>query len=483
MKAFLQPVWRILISVKLAVVVMSSMTIAMIVATVLESVYDTPSALYYVYRTWWFYGIMGALGLNILCVALSRLPWQKKHIHFLLAHAGILILLYGSWLTDKFGLDGMLSITEGRTESAVELTQPLLVVTDGANVKTIPLKWIPPEVKFKPIAIPEYGIRVAEWITHAEPKVMFVPAVDSMDSQPAIRVKVAGGPSAPPFMKMGQESWIWAGDPSWNRVQVGPAGLSIAADRDSELPQQGPGMAFRYDRGSNRLHYVIQTSDGKKTSGKLDFKDPKDLEGHVIQTPWRFEATVTILEWHPRASTEVTYSPSRTQYGQSAPPPAIRLQGEGTTAKESQVWLGQGDRATLELAGKKLTIGFFPKRVVLPFGIQLQKFQIDHYEGTANPSEFSSVVSVIADAPSGADQGNRPKEPPPKDVLISMNEPMKYGGYTFYQSSYVDAQPRPVTSIFSVNQDPGRWLKYLGSFLLVLGSILLFAEKYKKRKT
>jgi len=104
--------------------------------------------------------------------------------------------------------------------------------------------------------------------------------------------------------------------------------------------------------------------------------------------------------------------------------------------------------------------------------VKLEQFKIDRYQGTQNPSEFSSVVSV-----DGAANGEKVV-----NHLISMNEPLKYGGYTFYQASYIDAQPRPTTSIFSVNQDPGRWLKYWGSIFLVGGTIWLFAMKYWKKK-
>ena len=39
--------------------------------------------------------VLGALGTNIFCVAVSRWPWQRRHIPFLLAHLGILMLLAG----------------------------------------------------------------------------------------------------------------------------------------------------------------------------------------------------------------------------------------------------------------------------------------------------------------------------------------------------------------------------------------------------
>jgi hypothetical protein len=61
-----------------------------------------------------------------------------------------------------------------------------------------------------------------------------------------------------------------------------------------------------------------------------------------------------------------------------------------------------------------------------------------------------------------------------------MNEPLKYRGLTFYQASFQqDTDGTPIASILSVNYDPGRWIKYLGSLILTLGTVLLF---YNKRK-
>ncbi len=480
MKKVWQVFWRISISLKFAVAVILGLTAALIVATVLESKYDTPTAQYWVYQTIAFYGLLGLLGWLILAVALSRLPWQKRHLPFLCAHLGILLLLYGSWLTFQFGIDGSMTVGEGKTESALELTDPLLVISDEGKVNTVPVPWIPPNADFKPIEVPTYGLRVAEFISRAESKVDFVPATGSLDlSAPAIRLKIAGGPSAPPFMRMGQETWIWGGDANWMRQQVGPAILAMAPSADPlAFSSKGPELSFRLDTKKSALLVSIQTADGKKTDLVFPFKEPKDLVGTVIKTGWKFDATATILEWIPKAMTDVKFAPARIQYGASAPSSAILLQTSETKASPaSKIWLGLGDRATLDIPGadgktKRVTLAYFPRRLVLPFGVKLEQFKIDRYQGTMNPSEFSSIVSV-----DGAATGEKVVNHP-----ISMNEPLKYGGYTFYQASYIDAQPRPTTSVFSVNQDPGRWLKYWGSILLVLGSAWLFAMKYWKKK-
>jgi hypothetical protein len=478
LKKALRIFWRISISLKLAVLVILGLTASLIAATVMESIYDTPTAQYWVYQTWYFYGLLGTLAWLIFAVAMSRLPWQKKHLPFLCAHLGILLLLYGSWLTFKFGIDGSLQVAEGRTESSIEMSDPLLLVAEGGandagSTHLVPIPWMPPNATFKPIEIPEYKLTVDEYLSHAESKVSFVPARENGElSAPALHVKVSGGPGAPPFMRIGQDAWLWGADVNWNRQRVGPVTLAMAPGPDA-LPTigKGPEARFRLDAKRSRLLVSIQTSDGKTREQAFPYKDPKDLVGLAIATGWKFDAKITILDWIPRAKSDVNYEPARIQFGTNAPPSAIRLH-----AGKSNLWLGLGDRATMDIpAGpdgktRHFTIGYFPRRIVLPFGIRLEKFSIDRYQGTMSPREFSSVVDV--------DGG---KDGPIKARTISMNEPLKYGGYTFYQTSYVDAQPRPTISIFSVNQDPGRWLKYLGSFLIVAGSIWLFAMKYKKR--
>ena len=132
------------------------------------------------------------------------------------------------------------------------------------------------------------------------------------------------------------------------------------------------------------------------------------------------------------------------------------------------MWLGLGDRALLHLGDRELEIGYQPHRTVLPFSVRLDRFTIDRYQGSHDPSAYWSKVTVLDGQ---AEQS----------AVIRMNEPLTHSGFTLYQSSYEDGVPRPMVSVFAVNRDPGRPWKYLGSLLLVLGSILLFASRYFKK--
>src|SRR5262249_50268518 len=146
------------------------------IGTVIESLYDTPTAVYYIYNAWWFYGLLGLLATLIFCVAVSRWPWKPRHIPFLLAHAGILILLMGGYLTKFQGIDGNMTITEGDTHGCVELDQPVLYINESMGQRMVHVPWQPPGLEFKPIDVPESDIHVTKFLPHADPVYAFIPA-------------------------------------------------------------------------------------------------------------------------------------------------------------------------------------------------------------------------------------------------------------------------------------------------------------------
>ena len=102
------------------------------------------------------------------------------------------------------------------------------------------------------------------------------------------------------------------------------------------------------------------------------------------------------------------------------------------------------------------------RRMDVGFPIILSDFLVDNYQGTARAKSYKSSVVI-------PDQGK---------YEISMNEPLKHNGFTIYQASFQNGpMGKPVASIFSINRDPGRWLKYLGSLIMTVGIILLFYFK------
>ncbi len=479
----LEKTWKFLISLRLAVVVIVSLAISLATATTIESIHDSATAQYFVYRATWFYGVLALLGVNILAVAISRIPWKKKHIPFLMAHAGILMILIGSYLTATIGLDGNLKLSEGEVSSAVELSENVLLFKRNETVKSIPFPWLPVSVAqdFKPTDYPDFKLRVEKVVSDAEPKVSFVEGSDPKQKPgPAIEIKILGSP-----MGGAPDLWLWSGDASWSSQKMGPARFLIRSDsqKDLALPSdQNAGPEARIDFISNakgELRYETISVRGEKKTGKVDLSKLGSSDTPVIIDPeWRMPIKVQVKKFVPLAVNKTEYVPVKVKpvgMGSSMPSPAIQV--SLIQNPSSKLWLGLGDRADFtDTDGSNISVGYFPKRVVLPYAMRLKQFELKHDPGTNDPAAYSSFVQVIDQfKKTEAEMDQAPVQ------HITMNEPLTVKGYTFYQASYIPDFPRPTTTILSVNYDPGRPLKYWGSILLIAGAILLYLSKVIKK--
>ena len=111
-----------------------------------------------------------------------------------------------------------------------------------------------------------------------------------------------------------------------------------------------------------------------------------------------------------------------------------------------------------EFGGRAYKIALRFKRAYEPFSITLLKFSHDVYPGTDIPKNFSSRVQLHT-----PDSGDR-------DVLIYMNNPLRYAGLTFYQSSYEGEH----TSILQVVRNPSWVLPYVACALIAFGLVFQF---------
>ena len=130
MKDVLKKLFKFLSSVKLAIPIMLILLVCSVIGTLYESQFNAEYAALKVYKTPWFLAILLLLWINILFAALSRLPWKKRHIGFLITHLGMLTLLFGSFLTMIWGIDGSMQVYEGDQSNLVFLSQNVLEV-DG----------------------------------------------------------------------------------------------------------------------------------------------------------------------------------------------------------------------------------------------------------------------------------------------------------------------------------------------------------------
>ena len=106
-------VYRFLASVKLAVLSIASLAATLAYATFFEKDYGTAAVNEYIYRGPGFAILLAFLGTNILCAALIRFPWKKRQTGFVITHAGLLILLAGSYYSVRTSDEGQVGMLEG----------------------------------------------------------------------------------------------------------------------------------------------------------------------------------------------------------------------------------------------------------------------------------------------------------------------------------------------------------------------------------
>ena len=100
------------------------------------------------------------------------------------------------------------------------------------------------------------------------------------------------------------------------------------------------------------------------------------------------------------------------------------------------------------------------RREYLPYALTLRKFSHDVYPGTDIPKNFSSLVHL-----------SNPRSGEERDVLIFMNQPLRYAGKAFYQASF---GKNDTLSILQVVANPGWLLPYISCVLVTLGLLVHF---------
>lgn len=151
--------------------------------------------------------------------------------------------------------------------------------------------------------------------------------------------------------------------------------------------------------------------------------------------------------------------------------PGLRLRLSAPAAAPSPpVLLYGGDLAPtrVTVGDQEVTLSLRRKRHPLPVFVRLLEFEKAFHPGTTTPRKFSSMIEVgIQDIQ--------------RNVLVKMNHPFRYQGYTFFQASYADLPDGREQSVFAVTRNYGRLLPYIATTLTVVGFVLHFVMDMVRR--
>ena len=405
--------------------------------------YGTAAVHFGIYGTWWFAGLLGLLGLNVLSAALIRFPWKKHQTGFVITHAGIILLLIGCLQSRLGGIDAQLPIFEADTghvafedkqhfELRIEPTGPAggrdnLRRSRGGKLVRIP--FTPGPFNWR-----DYSADLVRW----------------------------------PWQDDGTLFWF-----PWRLAyrDFGPIyrgnGLQLSVLdylSDSQLRPASP-----HDRSGASIVPVPFDKKKDKVLKQRRVRLRLSIDGHT-ETAW--------LDGLPMIPAELL----------------------GPSFREGQQWTVQGKdrRVKIRLVWDEIDTGF---------RLYLHHFDRRLDPGTSQPSRYSSLVSRLppesaaevearrSDRAAAAAE-DRAAAAEAEKISITLNEPVNFAdprtglSYRMYQESFqgpfrpgnetFDELAGPTDrdelweSVLTVNYDPGRGLKYFGCLLVVAGIATMF---------
>jgi hypothetical protein len=113
--------------------------------------------------------------------------------------------------------------------------------------------------------------------------------------------------------------------------------------------------------------------------------------------------------------------------------------------------------------GQQYDVRLRLQRTYKPYTVHLNKFSHDYYPGTDLPKNFSSEVRLMD-----------PTRNENREVKISMNNPLRYGGETFYQQSFEVKQTGQQITALQVVRNPGWLMPYISCVMVATGMLIHF---------
>lgn len=137
-------------------------------------------------------------------------------------------------------------------------------------------------------------------------------------------------------------------------------------------------------------------------------------------------------------------------------------------------YLYQGVPVDFNYQGTRYSIYIQRHKYPVPFSLKLLKFTRELYPGTQTPKHYESKVTLSEKSSAGQNSE--------REILISMNRPLRHKGYTFYQSSFNQEKDQAGNTIkyystLAVMKNPAEEWPYFSCLLVVLGMIIHFIPK------
>ena len=259
---------------------------------------------------------------------------------------------------------------------------------------------------------------------------------------PAVSFALSGPEGTEPFLAFALHPEFQAMHGRRHRI---PAAVTYTHPAAPALP---PDAICLLRHPSGALSCVLTGSGGQRWLAACE-------PGGTYRHPW-LEYDFTLDRYEPKARL-VTRVTNRDDEVRAEALHVIVRDGE----HEAEAWVGRGGAASVKLGDVPLEVEYGPARRELPVTIKLLDFRKTDYPGTQMAAGFESDVQL---------------SDPARGVIlmrkISMNNPLRWRGFSFYQSSYIPGEVE--TTVLSVRSDPGTPFVYAGFLIVIAGVITMF---------
>lgn len=460
---------RLIGSLRVAVTLLIVIAGVLAWGTIYETRFGTASVQRFVYQSWWFQGILAFLAVNLGVAAFLRYPWKRKHLPFLLAHLGIIMILTGGILGGRLGVEGQLIIPEGESNDTLQLDHNVLVIhqpNPGIHREFLTrfetTAWDhAPHALFKvPLETGSLQVVVDRYYPDAVGSETILP--EGEEENPAVLVELSAGDHR-------GENWLFCRDRDRFGAHWGDAHIFFL-ELDTEAAWK---RALKKDKSPHALPpngIVLLRGPGGKLAAILTGPngERKTIPSVRIGAEYRHSQLgygLRVKEHWARARIVRDFSNRSNE---------VRAEVLHVTAtagrNNAQAWLALRESAVLAVGEHPVVAEYRPAVRELPFSVKLLDFRKIDYPGTEMAAAFESDVEL-----------NDPERGISFKKKISMNNPLKHRGYSLFQSSYV---PGPVeTTVLSVRKDPGVPLVYAGFLIVLAGVTTLFTSRARTKSS
>lgn len=248
-------------------------------------------------------------------------------------------------------------------------------------------------------------------------------------------------------------------------ILVNPAGELLVRFAEPGSPRSGERPKRSDERPNSSRSDELPNSPRSGELPKRSGERPISL-AESVETPFDGRR-LAVLQRFDRA--QVGWRLAAAAIDDGARTPAIRVTvTDGSDVRE--IWLQKHRPRTEVVGGVPHEFTYGSRQAPLGFQVKLDRFRLGYYPGTKRPRSYESQITIY-DPTAGGAQGR----------VVSMNHPVKYGGYTLYQSSYRQEGGRSV-SFLSVSRDPGQPIVFAGYVAMLAGMLMVLAHRIADRR-